>query len=156
MGRRAGAALALAAGVMLATACGRPAGFAVSIDDSSMEPTFVSHTQVRFGPVGAVQRGAIVAFDYPFPYPGRPPRILVARVVGLPGERIELGPDRLLIGGRPLAEPYAKNRDRMAAQTLVVPPNAYLVLGDDRANQRDSRWWGPLPSTKLLGVRTED
>jgi signal peptidase I len=39
---------------------------------------------------------------------------------------------------------------------LAVPPGHYFVLGDDRANQRDSRWWGPLPTSKLLGVRVAE
>jgi signal peptidase I len=151
-----GAALALATGLLLAAACGTPAPFSVALDDSSMEPTFAAHTEVRFGPVGSIRRGAIVAFEYPFPYPGRPLRILIARVVGLPDERIELGPDRLLVDGLPIAEPYAKNRDRMATQTIVVPPGSYVVLGDDRANQRDSRWWGALPAAKLIGMRVEE
>lgn len=141
---------------LLVGGCARPATLAVVMDDSSMEPTLTAHAEAPFVPVGRVERGAVVAFDYPFAYPGRPPRTLIARVVGLPGDRLELGPNRLVVNGEVVAEPYAKNRDRMAPQALTVPDDAYFVLGDDRANQRDSRWWGPLAAGKLRGVRVGD
>ena len=118
-----------------------------------MEPTFSAHTVVRFRPAGQAARGDVIAFEYPFPYPARPPRVLIARVIGLPGDHLELGPGRVLRNGEPISEPYAKNLDRMTPQVVLVPPRSYFVLGDDRANQRDSRWWGPLPTDKLLGVR---
>lgn len=154
--RRRGASLAVAVIALLAGCRGGPTSFSVRMDDSSMEPTFTARAEVRFRPLERLERGAVVAFEYPFAYPGRPRRALIGRIIGLPGDRIELGPDRLAIDGQTLAEPYAKNRDRMAAQTVVVPPEAYFVLGDDRANQRDSRWWGALPADKLLGVRAAD
>ena len=119
-----------------------------------MEPTFTARTTVQFRPVAEAQRGEVVAFEYPFAYPGRPRRELIARVIGVGGDEIGLGPGRVAVNGRLLSEPYAKNQDRMATQTVRLPPGTYFVLGDDRANQRDSRWWGPLPGEKLLGVRT--
>ena len=122
------------------------------MQDSSMEPTFRARTPIRFQPVESIERGTIVVFEYPFTYPGRPRRELVGRVVGLPGDRLELGPDGVRVNGRLLAEPYAKNLDRMVEAQVAVPGNAYFVLGDDRNNQRDSRWWGPLPVGQVLGV----
>jgi signal peptidase I len=120
--------------------------------DSSMEPTFTAGSSVRFRPSAQAEHGEVIAFEYPFPYPGRPRRELIARVIGLPGDRIELSPDRVVVNGQPLDEPYAKNQQRVSPEQVTVPPGTYFVLGDDRNNQRDSRWWGPLPASKLLGV----
>ena len=136
-----------------ATACARTQTFEVTMQDSSMEPTFEARTVVQFRPIATVQRGEIIAFEYPFPYPGEPRRELIARVIGLPGDELRLGPGGVAVNGQSLAEPYAKNQDRMAQQTVRVPAGTYFVLGDDRANQRDSRWWGALSADKLLGVR---
>ena len=122
------------------------------MQDSSMEPTFTAHSVVRFRPTREARRGEVIAYEYPFPYPGRPRRELIARVIGLPGDRLELGPQGVTVNGERLSEPYVKNQDRVSATRLTVPPGAYFVLGDDRDNQRDSRWWGPLPASKLLGV----
>ena len=118
-----------------------------------MEPTFTAGTVVRFRPATTAERGDVIAFEYPFAYAGRPRRELIARVIGVGGDEVRLGPGGVAVNGQLLAEPYAKNQDRMASQTVRVPAAAYFVLGDDRANQRDSRWWGALPTEKLLGVR---
>jgi signal peptidase I len=126
--------------------------FTVVMQDSAMEPTYAAHDAIRFQPASQVARGQVIAFEYPFTYPGRPRRELIARVIGLPGDRLALGPEGVLVDGARLVEPYAKNQQAVAASELSVPPGAYFVLGDDRHNQRDSRWWGPLPADRVLGV----
>lgn len=117
-----------------------------------MEPTLTAGTSVTFRPAAEARRGEVIAFEYPFAYPGRPRRELIARVIGLAGDRLELGPRGVVVNGVPLEEPYVKNQQQVSPLQLIVPAGAYFVLGDDRANQRDSRWWGPLPAAKLLGV----
>jgi signal peptidase I len=138
--------------LFLTPACGSGGGFDVVMADSSMEPTFTAGSSIRFRPSAEAERGQVIAFEYPFSYPGRPRRELIARVIGLPGDRIELSPDGVAVNGQRLDEPYAKNQHRMSRDQLIVPPGTYFVLGDDRNNQRDSRWWGPLQASKLLGV----
>jgi signal peptidase I len=120
--------------------------------DSSMEPTLTAGSVVSFRHAAEARRGDVIAFDYPFPYPGRPRRELIARVIGLPGEQLQLSPAGVEVNGQRLSEPYAKNNDRVGPSQVTVPIGAYFVLGDDRNNQRDSRWWGPLAADKLLGV----
>jgi signal peptidase I len=126
------------------------------MQDSSMEPTLSARDLVRFRLATDAPRGAVIAFEYPFTYPGKPRRELIARLIGLPGDRLDLGPDRIVLNGVSLEEPYAKNQRMVDPAEITVPPGHFFVLGDDRANQRDSRWWGPLPTSKLLGVRVED
>ncbi|MEB3321655.1 MAG: signal peptidase I [Synechococcaceae cyanobacterium] len=87
----------------------------------------------------------------------------IKRVIGLPGERVMVDPrGRVRIDGRPLPEPYVANEcpvDSIGSgpcRTLnvVVPPDHVLVLGDNRANSWDARFWpgGPfLPRKEIIG-----
>jgi signal peptidase I len=137
--------------VTLLAGC-RPAAFEVVMQDSSMEPTYTAHTVVRFRTGVRAERGQVIAFEYPFPYPGRPRRELILRVIGVAGDLVELTPDGVVVNGQRLEEPYAKNQTELGTGRAMVPPDSYYLLGDDRNNQRDSRWWGLLPASKLLGV----
>jgi signal peptidase I len=76
----------------------------------------------------------------------------VKRIVGLPGERISERRGFVYVDGRPLAEPYVDpyRRDH-ATKTWRVPPHAYFVMGDNRANSCDSREWGTVPRGNLIG-----
>jgi signal peptidase I len=104
-------------------------------------------------------RGDLVVFDPP---PAAKARCGIAerfvkRIVGLPGERLELrsvdGVLEVYVDGGRLAEPYvdAERRTSRRAGTYEVPDDAYFVLGDNRAQSCDSRVWGPLPATELRG-----
>jgi signal peptidase I len=148
------AAPLLAALAILLGGC-RATSFEVVMQDSSMEPTYAAHTRVRFRSAAQAERGQVIAFEYPFPYPGRPRRELILRVIGVGGDLVELTPEGVVVNGQHLAEPYAKNQQQLGAARLTVPPNSYYLLGDDRNNQRDSRLWGVLPAAKLLGVADE-
>jgi signal peptidase I len=140
------------AALIILTACQPTDHFTVPMQDSAMEPTYSARSLVRFHPAAQAERGDVIAFEYPFPYPGRPRRELIARVVGLPGDRLELSLAGTVVNGHRLDEPYAKNQPAVTPAEITVPADSYFVLGDDRANQRDSRWWGALPADKLLGV----
>jgi signal peptidase I len=144
--------LALLFAITTLAACAAPSDFVVMTQDSSMEPTLTARSTVRFRAASEARRGEVIAFEYPFAYPGRPRRELIARLIGLPGDRLELDAGGVSVNGQRLNEPYAKNQPRVSPQRLQVPAGTYFVLGDDRNNQRDSRWWGPLPVGKLLGV----
>ena len=133
-------------------ACTPGNSFGAIMLDSAMEPTLSAGQAVSFRVTNDALRGQVIAFEYPFPYPGRPRRELIARVIGIGGDKLELGPAGVIVNGQPLPEPYAKNQQRLDETSLIVPAGSYFVLGDDRANQRDSRWWGPLPSNKLIGI----
>ena len=114
-------------------------------------------------PIGAVKRRDIVVFKYP----EEPDRDFIKRVIGLPGETVEIRDKKVSINGRLLDEPYAHFlepastpsefheitslgvRDRYGPVT--VPPNEYFVMGDNRDNSQDSRYWGFLRRDYIKG-----
>ncbi len=110
-------------------------------------------------PTREPRRGDIVVFKFP----EEPERDFIKRVIGLPGETIELRNKRVYINGEPLDEPYVhflerspegegtsfEVRERYAART--VPADQYFVMGDNRDNSEDSRYWGFLPRHYIKG-----
>jgi signal peptidase I len=98
----------------------------------------------RFGPI---RRGDVVAFRHDAPTP----ETYIKRVVGLPGERVEVRDGVVTIDGRVMAEPYVQFPDRRSAAAVVVPPHAYYVLGDNRSDSDDSRNWGVLAAGDVVG-----
>jgi signal peptidase I len=110
-------------------------------------------------PVRGVKRGDVVVFKYP----QEPERDFIKRVVGLPGETLELRRKTVYINGRPLQEPYVHllspaSPEGVAAYDLresygpvTVPAGHYFVMGDNRDNSQDSRFWGFLPESYLKG-----
>lgn len=111
-------------------------------------------------PVREVRRGDVVVFKFP----QEPERDFIKRVIGLPGERIRIENKTVYINDKPLDEPYvffseppgssepglfAARRDEMPE--LVVPEQHFFVMGDNRDNSHDSRFWGPLDGGLLKG-----
>lgn len=82
----------------------------------------------------------------------RPDLWIVKRIVGLPGERVELHHDRVFIDGISLAEPYLAGPTALIGRfTWHIGPAEYLLLGDNRAESDDSRLYGPFPRARLRG-----
>jgi signal peptidase I len=111
-----------------------------------------------------IARGHVVVFKYP----DEPARDFIKRVIGLPGERVEIRNKAVYIDGKPLDEPYAHFieqplrrddpeyglrgeaiRDNYGPE--LVPPGQLFVMGDNRDNSRDSRFWGFLPRDQVKG-----
>ena len=122
----------------------------------------VSGAERTLLPMTGIRRGDIIVFKYP----ENPERDFIKRVIGLPGETIELKDHRILVNGAPVDEPYAHYlprpegsgqhevtsddvRDRYGPVT--VPPDALFVMGDNRDNSADSRYWGFLPKANVKG-----
>ncbi len=121
------------------------------VDGLSMEPrvqageiVLINTLAYRLGPI---RRGDVVAFRHDAPNP----ETYIKRIVGLPGERVEIDAGTVRVDGRPLDEPYVRYRDRRSAPAVVIPPHAYYVLGDNRADSDDSRDWGVLHDTDIAG-----
>jgi len=121
------------------------------IPSGSMIPTLIPGDRVlvskfwyHFQPP---KRGQIVVFKYPLD----PKRDFIKRVIGLPGEMVSMEEGVVYIDGEPLAEPYVKNHDSFNMEPVKVPENAYFVMGDNRPNSQDSRFWGFVPKENLVG-----
>jgi signal peptidase I len=108
-----------------------------------------------FGLLNDPQRGDIVVF----PFPRDPSRDFIKRVVGLPGERVEVRNHRVYVNGEALKEPYVRLDERAAMPPSryshwgpeVVPAGKLFVLGDNRDNSADGRDWGFLDSDGVKG-----
>jgi signal peptidase I len=128
-------------------------------------------------PSANIQRGEIIVFHYPID----PKMHLVKRVIGVPGDRIRLRGGRVYINGTPITEPYAvyrpsapdnyrdnfprfetadpeidshwwiKMHSLVDHGELTVPPDSYFVLGDNRNDSEDSRYWGFVPRSAIVG-----
>ena len=111
-------------------------------------------------PARPIRRGEVVVFKYP----KEPERDFVKRVVGLPGDTLELHRKTVYINGQPLTEPYVQFLDapstggpprtddvREEYGPVTVPPNQYFMMGDNRDNSEDSRYWGFMPASYVKG-----
>jgi signal peptidase I len=96
----------------------------------------------RFGPV---RRGDILAFRH------GGSEAYLKRVIALPGERVAIVRGFVQIDGRPFEESYVRYRDNRSEAAQTVPPGAYYVLGDNRSNSDDSRDWGFVPGSEIIG-----
>jgi signal peptidase I len=93
-------------------------------------------------------RGSIVTFEHP----SDPSRVLVKRVIGLPGDTVQIDSGVVKIDGVVLDEPYLVYRDNRSMPAVRVPENSLFLLGDNRPASNDSRVFGCVPNTNLVGV----
>ncbi len=117
----------------------------------SMEPRIDSDEYVLINALayrlGAPGRGDIVAFRHE----RSAPTVYLKRVIGLPGDRIAIADGSVSVNGSALDEPYVRFHDRRSARAVTVPDDAFYVLGDNRPNSDDSRVWGFVPKSDLIG-----
>ena len=96
-----------------------------------------------------IARGDVVVFWYP-----RDPSVsFIKRVVGLPGDFVEIRKGSLLVNGSAVPEPYLATRykDEQSLPGHVVREHTYFVLGDHRNGSNDSRAWGEVPEKNIYG-----
>jgi signal peptidase I len=147
---------------------------AFKIPTGSMEPNLLvgDHLLVNkfiFGPAASaiertllpmrqVKRGEVLVFKFP----EEPERDFIKRVIGLPGETLEYKNQRVFINGTALVEPYAHYQlpamgegnsgdPRVKYGPVTIPDGHYFMMGDNRDDSQDSRYWGFLPATYIKG-----
>lgn len=117
----------------------------------SMEPTLEDDQFLVINKLGYrlhdPQRGDIIVFRDP----RTDDRKLIKRIVGLPGETVEIGNGDVFINGELLEEPHQESTSRNDRKSVSIPGDHYYVLGDNRSNSSDSRSWGTLPDDEIVG-----
>ncbi|GAB6137678.1 signal peptidase I [Halanaerobaculum tunisiense] len=93
------------------------------------------------------QRQEIIVFKYPV----NPQRKFIKRVIGLPGDKIKIVGGQVYVNGEQLTEEYTLEKSYADYQEVKVPANNYFVLGDNRNNSEDSRFWGFVPRENIVG-----
>ncbi len=97
-----------------------------------------------------INRQDIVAFRYP----RDPTLIYVKRVIGLGGDQVEIRRNQVFLNGHQLPEPYTIHVNSTLRENfgpIVVPVDHVFVMGDNRDNSSDSRFWGPVPTENVIG-----
>jgi signal peptidase I len=96
------------------------------------------------------ERGDVIVFHDP----NMPERDLIKRIIGLPGDKIVMDSSNVWVNGTELNEPYIMAQWNPNTENLTVPANTYFVMGDNRPNSQDSRYFGPVPKDNIVGKAT--
>lgn len=75
----------------------------------------------------------------------------IKRVIGLPGDKVEVKEGRVYINDQPIQEKYIEDQPNYRFGPVTVPQDEYLVLGDNRNNSYDSHYWGFVPRKNIIG-----
>ena len=127
----------------------------VKVEGTSMMPAlrdqeriFINKFVYKFG-ISEVSRGAMVVFWFP----QDPTKSYIKRVIGVPGDLVQVDSGRVFVNGKPMEEDYVPEeyRDRMSTMPMRVPEDHYYVMGDHRSSSNDSRAWGPVARKYIYG-----
>jgi signal peptidase I len=127
----------------------------VKVEGTSMMPSltdqeriFINKFNYRFG-IGSIERGDMVVFWFPLDKS----KSYIKRVIGVPGDTVEIDNGLVFLNGKKLAEPYVPDeyRDHGSLSRTTVPPDNYFVLGDHRTSSNDSRAWGTVDRKYIYG-----
>jgi signal peptidase I len=141
--------ISAAASVLIITFLYQP----VRVEGTSMLPRLEDHDRLfinkfvyRFS---AIERGDVVVFHYP----RDPEKSYIKRVIALPGDHIRIDHGQVWLNDRRLREPYVPEayEDSRSMRDMVVPDDAYFVMGDHRSISSDSREFGPVDRSLIYG-----
>lgn len=120
-------------------------------DGQSMEPNFHTDEYVLVNKVIYLfqqpKRGDVIVFHYPFDIH----KDFIKRIVGLPGDTFHTTSNSVSINGQTITEPYVRMPVNFENNTWKLGPNQFFVMGDNRGNSLDSRFWGPLDRSYIIG-----
>ena len=126
------------------------------IPSGSMLPTLAVDDRVLVNKLSydlhEVNRGDLVVFERPASEADSDVKDLIKRVVALEGDTVESRDGQLVVNGEPLEEPYVPaGAETSGVETQTIPPGHVFVMGDNREDSRDSRFFGPLPEELIIG-----
>ncbi|HEY9880675.1 MAG TPA: signal peptidase I [Leptolyngbyaceae cyanobacterium] len=127
------------------------------IPSEAMAPTLIAGDRLTVDKQAyqkqPVQRQDIILFWPPekAALPGQEPMEHLFRVIGLPGETMQITQGKVLIQGAPISEPYLQEAPSYEWGPQQVPQDHYFVLGDNRNNSYDSHYWGFVPQASITG-----
>ena len=139
------------------------------VDGNSMDPTlrndqrvfvnkfvyfdpivFKSNLNLSFDSTLNPKRGDVVVFDPPFPYDASGKQF-VKRIIAIPGDTIENSSGIILVNGKPFGNDFGTTSEISEVPKTLVPEGYYYVLGDNRNSSNDSRNFGFVPRTSIIG-----
>ena len=122
----------------------------LSIDNTKITNIFLDPKEVKptqWYPLGRPSFGDIIVFRWP----RNDRQILVKRVIGVPGDTIQIESGRVIRNGVVLDEPYVIHNSNETLIDRVIPLGKYIVMGDNRLESDDSRHWGWVPEENIIG-----
>ena len=124
---------------------------AFQVEQYSMEPTLLPHDRVLvdkiFYRLRQPRRGDVIVLKYPL----NPQRNYIKRIVGLPGDVLAVKEGKLFVNGRRVVEVYLNGTPQGNYGPLTVPADSVFVMGDNRNNSEDSRAFGALKKSLIVG-----
>ncbi|HEU0025921.1 MAG TPA: signal peptidase I [Ktedonobacterales bacterium] len=122
------------------------------VDGPSMTPTLLNGQYILVNKADyfthGPQRGDVIVFKFP----KDTSRDFVKRVIGIPGDTVVTNSDgSVAVDGVTLNEPYVNDHINLTSKTWRLGPGQYFVMGDNRGDSYDSRDWGPVPVSDILG-----
>jgi signal peptidase I len=127
----------------------------VKVEGTSMMPgltdqerIFINKYTYKLG-AGSVARNDLVVFHYPYD----PSQSYIKRIIGLPGDSVQIVDGAVYVNGKTLFEPYVplEYRDHVSLPKESIPADKYFVLGDHRSSSNDSRVWGFVDRREIYG-----
>ncbi|HYZ86031.1 MAG TPA: signal peptidase I [Bryobacteraceae bacterium] len=127
----------------------------VKVEGTSMMPALVDQERIfinkfvyKWG-LGDIERGDMVVFWFP----GDPTKSYIKRVIGLPGDTVEVDNGVVIVNNERLNEAYVTEeyRDRQSMAPFKIQSDEFFVLGDHRSSSNDSRSWGTVPRKFIYG-----
>ncbi|QBD78556.1 signal peptidase I [Ktedonosporobacter rubrisoli] len=121
------------------------------VRDAGMQPSLSPNSYVMVNKVAYIfrppERGDVIVFHFPF----NTNQDYIERVIGLPGDTVQIDSTRIWVNGVELKEPYVQTPVNPVAKTWKIPTNKYLVMNDNRLFDNDSRSWDYVPKDFIVG-----